>query len=250
MAGNDNDRAGTRTGSLEEHNLFREVTATLETLKVPYWLDQGTLLGIIREGRLLRTDHDLDLGLWGEDYLKNRGEILRCLQKKGRFIETYKPHQLTVTDLEGKFNMINLAFYRCEEGRAVKDVCYPVAGPVVKVLINTVLFCAHAREGTVEQKFAPGMRKTLSAAVAKIIPVPLWNILCYSAGRSQYYFRPFFKMAVDEKYFLNLETITLAGRKLPVPGNPQEYLALKYGPDWRVPRDRWLYWQDDGAISP
>ena len=250
MTGSGKGKAKKRTGSLAEHNLFREVHKTFEGLKVPYWLDQGTLLGIIREGELLKSDHDIDLGLFIEDYRKHKKEIIRRLQKRGRLLETYKPHQLTITDLEGTDSVINIAFYRREKGRAVKDLCYPVSGPVVKALINIVLFCAHAREGTIKAKMVPGLQKSLALVLAKIIPAPFWNLLCYSAGRSQYFFRPFFKMVVDEKYFLNLAIITGAGLELPVPGYTHDYLVLKYGPDWRVPRDGWLYWQDDGAISP
>ena len=87
-------------------------------------------------------------------------------------------------------------------------------------------------------------------AAATVIPVPLWNFLCYSAGRSQYYFRPSFRMAADERFFLHLETVSVDGLSLSVPGAPEEYLAFKYGNDWRTPQAGWVFWQDDGAIIP
>ncbi len=236
--------------NLKEHSLFREVKETFEALQIPYWLDQGTLLGLIREGELLKTDHDLDLGIWEEDYRKARREIVSRLQKKGRFVEAYKPHQLSVTELHGSMCMINIAFYRREGGRAVKDVYYPVTGRLVDCLIRVVLFCAYAGSGTLGQKLGSGPAGRVLSAIVKIIPVPLWNFLCYSAGRSQYLFRPSFKMAVNEWFFLHLETLEAAGFKLPVPGSPEAYLALKYGPDWRTPKKDWLYYRDDGAIIP
>ncbi len=233
---------------LKEHHMFKEVKETFEALQISYWLDQGTLLGVIREGDLLKTDHDLDLGMWADDYRKRRPEILSRLRKKGYFVETYKPHQLSITDLHGSLSMINIALYRREDGRAVKDVYYPVSGGLADWLIRAVLFCAHAGAGTLEQKLNPGTAGRLAAAAGKIIPVPLWNILCYSAGRSQYLFRPHFRMAVDERFFLHLETVEAAGLKLPVPGNPEAYLSLKYGLDWQTPKADWLYYKDDGAI--
>ena len=236
--------------SLQSHYLFREIIDVFNTLNIPCWLDQGTLLGVIREGDLLKTDHDLDLGMWAEDYRKAGREIVSRLRKKGVFIETYKPHQLSITDLQGSLNMINIAFYRREKGWAVKEVYYPASGAVAEWLIGTVRFCAHAGAGTLKKKLPPGRKKALLMAAATVIPVPLWNFLCYSAGRSQYYFRPSFKMAVDEAFFLDLETVSVEDINLPVPGNPESYLELKYGPDWRRPREDWLYWQDDGAIIP
>ncbi len=250
MKGNQHRTGSSGVGKLEEHPHFRAVKATFEALRIPYWLDQGTLLGVIREGGLLGTDHDLDLGMWEEDYRKRRREILGKLRHRGRFVEAYKPHQLSVTDLHGTLNMINIAFYRREGGRAVKDVYYPVSGRPAQWLIKAVLFCAHAGAGTLEERLAPWRAARAAAAAAKIIPVPLWNFLCYSAGRSQYLFRPFFRMAVDEQFFLRLETVETEGMKLPVPGNPQAYLAYKYGPQWRTPREDWLYYRDDGAIIP
>ncbi|MCK4311232.1 MAG: LicD family protein [Candidatus Cloacimonetes bacterium] len=38
----------------------------LEKNNIPYWLDEGTLLGIIRDGDLLPWDHDADMGIPGE----------------------------------------------------------------------------------------------------------------------------------------------------------------------------------------
>ena len=241
--------AGEQSG-LAAHRLFRDLKAAFEALKIPYWLDQGTLLGVIREGNLLKTDHDLDLGMWADDYRKKGRALNRRLQQKGRFLETYKPHQLSLTDLSGNLSMINVAFYRRAGGRAVKKMYYPAAGRFAGGLIRVVRLSAHAGEGTLAQKLPAGPAGRAALAAAKIIPVPLWKFLCYSAGRSQYFFRPYFRMAVDEKFFLNLEMVEAAGLKLPVPGDPEAYLAIKYGPDWRTPREDWLYYRDDGAIVP
>jgi len=35
--------------------------------KIPYWLDFGTLLGAIREGKIIEWDGDGDIGVWIED---------------------------------------------------------------------------------------------------------------------------------------------------------------------------------------
>jgi lipopolysaccharide cholinephosphotransferase len=43
--------------------MLREVTEILEKNGVQYFLDFGTLLGIVRENRLLPWDDDIDLGI-------------------------------------------------------------------------------------------------------------------------------------------------------------------------------------------
>jgi phosphorylcholine metabolism protein LicD len=47
--------------------LLPKVTDLLEEHEIIYWLESGTLLGIIRENRLLPWDNDLDLGIREED---------------------------------------------------------------------------------------------------------------------------------------------------------------------------------------
>ena len=42
------------------------VITILEKNNIPYWMDEGTLLGIIRDGDLLPWDHDADLGIPGD----------------------------------------------------------------------------------------------------------------------------------------------------------------------------------------
>lgn len=46
--------------------MLRDVTGILEQNGIPYFLDAGTLLGIVREGRLLPWDNDLDLAITRE----------------------------------------------------------------------------------------------------------------------------------------------------------------------------------------
>lgn len=45
------------------HKILHDVTTELEKANIPYWLEGGTLLGIIREDRLLPWDNDMDISL-------------------------------------------------------------------------------------------------------------------------------------------------------------------------------------------
>jgi hypothetical protein len=40
----------------------------LESCDIEYWLDSGTLLGVIRDNSLLKNDLDIDIGVWLKDY--------------------------------------------------------------------------------------------------------------------------------------------------------------------------------------
>ena len=52
----------------------------LDSCNAIFWLDSGTLLGVIREGKMLKNDLDIDLGLWLSDYSSN---IDKAMTKNG-----------------------------------------------------------------------------------------------------------------------------------------------------------------------
>jgi lipopolysaccharide cholinephosphotransferase len=43
--------------------MLHDVTLAMEKAKIPYWLEGGTLLGIIRENRILPWDNDMDISM-------------------------------------------------------------------------------------------------------------------------------------------------------------------------------------------
>ncbi len=48
-------------------NDYRTFTAFLNKHEVPYCIDSGVLLGLMREGKLLNHEKDIDLQMWAED---------------------------------------------------------------------------------------------------------------------------------------------------------------------------------------
>ena len=43
---------------------LRQVKEVLDNYDVEYWLDYGTLLGAVRDGKIIPWDNDIDLGMW------------------------------------------------------------------------------------------------------------------------------------------------------------------------------------------
>ena len=52
---------------------------------------------------------------------------------------------------------------------------------------------------------------------------------------------------VSEDYFLSLEKRDIYGVSVLVPENPEAYIALKYGENWREPNKNWVWYTDDGG---
>jgi len=53
---------------------------------------------------------------------------------------------------------------------------------------------------------------------------------------------------VPIKYFSDLSTMNFYGLEVNVPAQAEEYLAYRYGKDWRVPKREWVTVKCDGAI--
>ena len=49
---------------------FTETINLLNRHGVPYWVCHGTLLGLIRDGRLIPWDHDIDIAVWADSFSK------------------------------------------------------------------------------------------------------------------------------------------------------------------------------------
>ena len=59
---------------------FVEVINILNQKKIQYWICHGTLLGIIREGKLIEWDHDVDIAVWNDDISKD--SIINLMKEK------------------------------------------------------------------------------------------------------------------------------------------------------------------------
>jgi hypothetical protein len=55
-------------------------------------------------------------------------------------------------------------------------------------------------------------------------------------------------LTIPRKYFLEFREIEFYGEKFKIPNRAEEYLAYKYGKDWKTPQ-KYVYWEDDGSIS-
>ena len=65
---------------MEAINLLEDVVNNLEMINCQYWLDGGTLLGAVRDKKLIPWDHDLDIGVKYEND-ENLEKLISQLKK-------------------------------------------------------------------------------------------------------------------------------------------------------------------------
>ncbi|MDO4695366.1 LicD family protein [Porphyromonas sp.] len=67
------------------HEILKAFTDALKELGLPYWLDYGTLLGVIRDNSYVENDSDLDFGMYLHDYTPQITETLKRYGFKKEF---------------------------------------------------------------------------------------------------------------------------------------------------------------------
>jgi len=53
---------------------------------------------------------------------------------------------------------------------------------------------------------------------------------------------------IPSTYFQQLKTITFYEMTFKVPAKAEDYLAYRYGKDWRIPKKGWVTIRDDGTV--
>lgn len=158
----------------EQHakNLI-DINKTLKKLNIKTWLQDGTLLGLIRNGKLIEWDNDSDMGCHEKNWTKEAEEELKNLGFKMNFR-----------------NKIGPRFSR--QGSATDIFLYRNESPDV--------WSWSAKKGNVEYRF----------------DMPVFDVI--------------------EKEFW--------GEHFLIPENPEKWLEIKYGQNWRTPVKKWNYATD------
>ena len=213
-----------------DHDLHR-ISEVLRNAGITFWLDSGTLLGMVRDGQLLRGDPDIDLSVWDTDVpvLLGLAETFRSGGYRCR-VESYFGQVFNVTlvpRLGSGRRRIDVCVYRRSEGHAWAPALLP-----------------RTRKGRRDT----GRLRLL--APWDMLLHALWARFARGLMVERWPWRGFFRL---KTWWIPLEFLDAIeeheGSGLPVPQGSAEYLAYRYG-RWQSPVDDWSYWDDDGGLAP
>ncbi|MCK5147136.1 LicD family protein [bacterium] len=103
--------------------ILHDVTTVLDKASIPYWLEGGTLLGVIREQRLLPWDNDMDISLDKKYQWKLLGILWKLVWKGYRV--TVKYYQQSIYPFKKReVRIIKIRNYAApfRKGDAVLDI--------------------------------------------------------------------------------------------------------------------------------
>ncbi|SEP14201.1 LicD family protein [Halorientalis persicus] len=213
----------------------------LEEDSLNYWVHAGTLLGLIREGRLLETDPDIDIGIW----LSDVDQLLSIVNSIGGYrteIYTYNgtPYQIKLKPSIKTNRIIDFTVFRSDTTIAWAPM--PVANPL-KVAQTTTDYMMNFHRVTIYLVWKllfdgyrgyGGFFKGKTSSSVEITQLP--ESAFYTVGT----------LVVPKHYFDQLCMVD--DFNIPAPNPPTEYLRYKFG-DWQNPVNNWHFWTDDAAIK-
>lgn len=208
---------------------FEKVVTLLNDSELDYWVDAGSLLGIIRDGHLLDSDPDIDFATWFEE----KDNILRFLEVlKDSGFETSKKlydgqlYGCTAKPLHTKKYERKIDIHVLQRN---SEYAWSPSKHLLKNNFNS----------PDPRYFLLGFPRYLfDKASSEFDEIDFSNI----PWRYIHEFRTFI-VPID----LVENSIIHSQFGVPIPHKAQEYLEYRYG-NWQTPVSDWDWWEDDNAI--
>lgn len=228
---------------------LKEIKEVFDKLGIRYWLDWGTLLGAVRDGKIIEWDTDIDLGTMSSNWNKIVSAIPE-LEKRGFFVH-----------LE-ELKIYNNIFERCilfyRSGHPVNIALYRVKGKNawemmsestsmiaqgLKILYHLLL----SQRPQVSPKWKPAVM--VIKHFLSLLPIQskrsISNVVWRAWRRSGVKFIP---IVIPRHYFEKLGAIKFYGMTFNIPSDVEGYLEYHYGKGWKTPKRGWDWHKEEGAV--
>ncbi|BDM63738.1 hypothetical protein NFHSH190041_11900 [Shewanella sp. NFH-SH190041] len=181
-------------------NLLLSCCHYFDRQQLMYWLDFGTLLGLVRDGELIPWDSDLDCAMPKEDF----DRLCQQLPKLTAVLSRALGREVTARLIDGQF---------VAPSRVLLTVT------LVEAELNMDIFC----------RVFPKDKDALPTTIALEDTA---DTDCEIEIMSR-------RVPAQAAFFHHAEPLYWRGRRLHIPAGFEPYLSHVYGPDWRVANRNW-----------
>lgn len=231
-------------------DILKTLRDILDAYNIDFWLDGGTLLGAVREGRFIPWERDIDLGTWSEN-LPKIALLSNVFRKKG-FRMVFTDYEIGIHHIETGL-YAGIYVYHLERDKAVRigfmnPKEYYISNNklrkrrfryLLRVIIKHLVWLLSEGEiysNTFQFKlkkavhiFPNKWRKFILRVIKKFSGIVGIEII---------------KRITPARYFKELKTIKFYNTTFLIPSEPEEYLSYKYGKDWKIPKKDWIPYKD------
>lgn len=232
----------------DSSDIFKIAVKILTDNKINYWVCHGTLLGIIRDGKILSWDHDVDFAVWEDEYSKK--DIIKIFSKDDRFqredvLERMNSLHFSIRDSKNK--RLDINFYSRDKSKAYIKWAMLSDGLLPKIYnFSLNLIASNIR-----------LRKIIKSNNGKImeftkllIALPFFLI--------RFILPKSFKKVLNQESFKKHDLVgysfpieLMKNRKIKfldvdivVPVESEEVLKYTYGENWKIPKKNYTWYKD------
>jgi hypothetical protein len=249
---------GIRTNKELAVKTLKSIKEVFDEFGIRFWLEAGTLLGAVRDGKIIEWDNDIDLSMWSEDADKLFLALHELKRRKFKATVEFPLDpkiQLVKLRLFPFDCPIDIDLWQVNNDSVTHLVPWgekPQKHAPVWLISHALRIARHYLCSDIGftaplDKNLKGITNILEYFLPKL-PWKLKTLLlnlsqCWKLGRVDLlYFQP-------KRYFEKLGTIKIYDMIFNVPLDAEDYLKYHYGENWRIPQKKWDYLKDDKAFS-
>jgi len=226
-----------------------DVKKVFDNNDIPFWLEYGTLLGAVRDGKMIPWDTDIDLATF-KKYVNTKNikkRLTEELEKMG-FLVYFYPHTMNINRNKTSMN-VSLWGVDSKKKMIVMNR-FKKNDFLIRLLLKTLKLFTLTYYGGLVLKDSNGIRDLIKMNLfflMKGIPEKFKKIICeiievllYSYRKKEYCY-----LEIPEEYFLKLRIIDYHGVKVKIPEDSEKYLEKMYG-DWKTPPKepkKWIWYE-------
>jgi len=200
------------------------IASIFKESQVNYWIDSGTLLGIIREKKIIDSDNDLDIAIWHYEVDKVL-KLFKIIKKGG-----YRIRKL---------------YY---SGNIVKIKCIPkknIKKRIIDISVFKRSFKGYAWSPQVVEK---NFKSVILKAIKRVLMF-FWLYIVKTVNIDRIpwiYIIDIYTWWIPEDFFN--EVVLLEDFNIYVPNKYLAYLIYRYG-NWQIPNPNWSFIKDDTCLN-
>jgi len=215
--------------------LFMELKDTFDKHGVRFWLEGGTLLGMIRDKQLMPWDDDIDIATFRESI--DIGLIGKELHKKGFDIYVRKNRLTARKDGES----ISLFLYDKNNDSYIREGYTGYKHRNIAAFAKFVFLGGLTTDTKDFIKCKTKKDKLLVTMKSIMLHIPAKKFLCNAIVKLLVEIKCY-KLtctSIPKEHYDKLNTIPFYGTEVYVPYNITRYLKGYFGKDWKKPKKEW-----------
>ena len=211
-----------------------------DTHKITFWLDWGTLLGAVRDGKFIPWEQDIDLGFHKEEL--DKVLTYKDFLKKIGFNMFKKPdgYALVHKGLTSKMDLgcyvirDGFAYQTCDEYNKIGEMC------------DLLLFVLNLEDANFKyETIVPANILALVVKASSFVPLRKQMIMIVERVMKKAGINKSITLKSKKEFFELFDKILFYDEEFNAPHNVKEYLQSLYGDDWMVP----INWIENESIN-